>query len=328
MRRARPASPCWPRTGRGVGAGCASRWGRAARGSGRARANSQELGDRITGFWSRAHRAHYPACRDRGDAAAMAARLHFMPELPADRLELRGDGDWRLRHAGWCTPAPWWRKLGFGIAIGGSPLGGTLRRQSTSKRLGSAGRLRGGPCYQGFGECERSRRRCFGDLAAHPGAARPDSGGPFVVKERRRMPFVGGAIAAGARGLWPFAAMPCAGPMARWFWAARWPSRWRFFEGERCGSAKNAAAASRDARLSRRSPSWAETKPSCTPPTTMPKLLSWLVALLLAFAPAPMEGPRCGLLAAPALATRTARGRQLRPPRGDSPRPHTCTRAM
>jgi len=101
-------------------------------------------------FWSRTDRAALP-CRAAIVAMPRDGRspLHFMPELPADRLELTaGDGDGRLRQNAGGYTSPWWRKLG---ALGKSPsvdrpwVNSAPTVPIPKSGWGVPGRLRGGP---------------------------------------------------------------------------------------------------------------------------------------------------------------------------------------
>jgi len=64
-----------------------------------ARANFQELGPGSPRSGQTDRERTTPACRDRGDAAAMARRLHFMLDCPAELA-------WNLQREMAMAPAP------------------------------------------------------------------------------------------------------------------------------------------------------------------------------------------------------------------------------
>jgi len=195
-------------------------------------------------------RAHHP-CRAAIVAMppAMAARLHFTPELPADRLELQ-----QKMVMGTCAKvlvvyaSPWWRELGLsGIAIGDRPWLELVADSSDPQSgWGVLATFVVGHRYQRWATLDEAKRKqaVLSDLAAYLGS-QALSPVAFVVKDWPTMPFVGGAYAAWMPpGLWSRCGDALRRPHGQVFWAGtevaeRWPG---FFEGA-VRSGEEAAAA-------------------------------------------------------------------------------------
>jgi monoamine oxidase len=169
---------------------------------------------------------------------AMAARIAFLPALPADRQQLQ-----QRMAMGRCAKVliaydtPWWREAGLsGIAIG--DLAWVELCADSSDPEGGLGVLAAfvvGRRYErwaALGENER-RAAVLGDLAAFFG---PQALTPLHVeaKDWPAEPFVGGAYAAWMPpGLWTACGDALRRPHGRVFWAGTEAAeRWAgFFEG-------------------------------------------------------------------------------------------------
>jgi monoamine oxidase len=180
---------------------------------------------------------------------AMAARIAFLPALPADRRELQ-----QRMAMGRCAKVliayerPWWREAGLsGIAIGDRPWVELCADSSDPE--GGLGVLaafvvgRRHERWAALGEAER-RAAVLGDLAAFFG---PRALTPFHYEEKDwpAEPFVGGAFAAWMPpGLWSSCGDALRRPHGRVFWAGTEAAeRWAgFFEGA-VRSGEEAAAA-------------------------------------------------------------------------------------
>ncbi|WP_087067853.1 FAD-dependent oxidoreductase [Cyanobium sp. NIES-981] len=180
---------------------------------------------------------------------AMAARLAFTPELPADRLELQ-----RAMPMGACAKVllvygrPWWRQLGLsGIAIGDRPTVELCADSSDPESgCGVLAAFVAGHRYRRWAALEEGERRqaVLADLAAYLG---PQARTPlaYVAKDWPAVPHVGGAFAGWMPpGLWTRCGDALRRPHGRVFWAGtevaeRWPG---FFEGA-VRSGEEAAAA-------------------------------------------------------------------------------------
>ena len=180
---------------------------------------------------------------------AMAARLQFSPELPADRQQLQAE-----MAMGACAKvllayaSPWWREQGLaGITIGDRPTVELCADSSDPESgCGVLAAFVAGHRYHRWAplpEAER-RRAVLADLAAYlgPQALAPLS---YCEKDWPAEPHVGGAYAGWMPpGLWTRCGDALRRPHGRVFWAGteaaeRWPG---FFEGA-VRSGEEAAAA-------------------------------------------------------------------------------------
>ena len=180
---------------------------------------------------------------------AMAARLQFTPELPADRQHLQAE-----MAMGACAKvlvayaSPWWREQGLaGIAIGDRPTVELCADSSDPESgFGVLAAFVAGHRYHRWAplpEAER-RRAVLADLAAYLG---PQALAPlaYCEKDWPAEPHVGGAYAGWMPpGLWTRCGDALRRPHGRVFWAGtevaeRWPG---FFEGA-VRSGEEAAAA-------------------------------------------------------------------------------------
>ncbi|WP_259702112.1 MULTISPECIES: flavin monoamine oxidase family protein [Synechococcales] len=180
---------------------------------------------------------------------ALAARLRFTPELPADRQELQ-----QQMAMGACAKllivyaTPWWRELGLsGIAIGDRPWVELVADSSDPETgCGVLAAFVVGHRYHRWAPLSEAERKeaVLGDLAAYlgPAALTPVA---YVEKDWPAMPFVGGAYAAWMPpGLWSRCGDALRRPHGQVFWAGtevaeRWPG---FFDGA-VRSGEEAAAA-------------------------------------------------------------------------------------
>jgi monoamine oxidase len=169
---------------------------------------------------------------------ALAARIAFLPELPADRQELQ-----QRMAMGSCAKVlvaydrPWWREAGLsGIAIG--DLAWVELCADSSDPEGGLGVLAAfvvGRRYERWAALEEAQRRAavLGDLAAFFG---PQALTPlhYEAKDWPAEPFVGGAYAAWMPpGLWTACGDALRRPHGHVYWAGtEVAERWAgFFEG-------------------------------------------------------------------------------------------------
>ncbi|MCS5691946.1 FAD-dependent oxidoreductase [Cyanobium sp. FGCU-6] len=180
---------------------------------------------------------------------AMVARLHFSPELPADRRELNA-----AMAMGACAKVlvvyqrPWWRQRRLaGIAIGDRPWVELCADSSDPENgCGVLAAFVVGHRYRRWAALDAAQRRqaVLDDLAAYLG---PEALDPLAVVEKDwpTTQFVGGAFAGWMPpGLWSRCGEALRRPHGRVFWAGtevaeRWPG---FFDGA-VRSGEEAAAA-------------------------------------------------------------------------------------